>query len=43
MTEGFKRKNKKCRPETGEIFLQFTTRVKSCFMRLIDMSGTEKT
>ena len=29
--EGFKRKYKKCRPENGETFQQFTTRMKSYF------------
>ena len=41
--EGFKRKYKKCRPESGETFQQFTTRMKSYFTRWIDMSGIKKT
>ena len=41
--EGFKRKYKKCRPESGETFQQFTTRMKRFFTRWIDMSGTDKT
>ena len=41
--EGFKRKYKKCRPEPGESFQQFTTRMKSYFTRWIDMSGKVKT
>ena len=40
--EGFKRKYKKCRPEKGETFQQFTTRMKSYLNRWIDMSGIEK-
>ena len=40
--EGFKRKNKKCRPENGETFQQFTTRMKSYFTRWIDMANIEK-
>ena len=40
--EGFKRKYKKCRPENGETFQQFTTRMTSYFTRWIDMSGIEK-
>ena len=40
--EGFKRKYKKCRPESGETFQQFTTRMKSYFTRWIDMAGIEK-
>ena len=40
--EGFKRKYKKCRPENGETFQQFTTRMKSYFTRWIDMAGIEK-
>ena len=38
----FKRKYKKCRPENGETFQQFTTRMKSYFTRWIDMAGIEK-
>ena len=40
--EGFKRKYKKCRPENGETFQQFTTRMKSYFTRWIDMASMEK-
>ena len=40
--EGFKRKYKKCRPENGETFQQFTTRMKSYFTRWIDMARLEK-
>ena len=40
--EGFKRKYKKCRPENGETFQQFTTRRKSYFTRWIDMASIEK-
>ena len=40
--EGFKRKYKKCRPENGEAFQQFTTRMKSYFTRWIDMASIEK-
>ena len=40
--EGFKRKYKKCRPENGETFQQFTTRMKSYFIRWIDMASIEK-
>ena len=40
--EGFKRKCKKCRPENGETFQQFTTRMKSYFTRWIDMASIEK-
>ena len=40
--EGFKRKYKKCRPENGETFKQFTTRMKSYFTRWIDMASIEK-
>ena len=39
--EGFKRKYKKCRPENGETFQQFTTRMKSYFTRWIDMASIE--
>ena len=41
--EGFKRKYRKCRPETGETFQQFSARLKSYFTRWIDMSGIPKT
>ena len=41
--EGFKLKYKKCRPESGETFQQFTTRMKNYFTRCIDMSRIEKT
>ena len=40
--EGFKRFFKKCRPENGETFQQFTTRMKSYFTRMIDMASIEK-
>ena len=40
--EGFKRKYKKCRPENGETFQQFTIRMKSYFTRWIDMASIEK-
>ena len=40
--EGFKRKYKKCRPENGETFQQFMTRMKSYFTRWIDMASIEK-
>ena len=40
--EGFKRQYKKCRPENGETFQQFTTRMKSYFTRWIDMASIEK-
>ena len=40
--EGFKRKFKKCKPESVETFQQFTRCMKSCFTRWIDMSGIEK-
>ena len=40
--EGFKRKYKKCRPENGETFQQFTTTMKSYFTRWIDMASIEK-
>ena len=40
--EGFRRKYKKCRPENGETFQQFTTRMKSYFTRWIDMASIEK-
>ena len=40
--EGFKGKYKKCRPENGETFQQFTTRMKSYFTRWIDMASIEK-
>ena len=41
--EGFKRRYKRCRPESGETFQQFTSRLKSYFTRWIDMSGINKT
>ena len=41
--EGFKRKYRKCRPEIGETFQQFSARLKSYFTRWIDMSGIPKT
>ena len=40
--EEFKRKYKKCRPENGETFQQFTTRMKSYFTRWINMASIEK-
>ena len=40
--KGSKRKYKKCRPENGETFQQFTTRMKSFFTRWIDMASIEK-
>ena len=40
--ERFKRKYKKCRPENGETFQQFTTRMKSYFTRLIDMASKDR-
>ena len=40
--EGFKRKFEKCRPENGETFQQFTTRMKSYFTRWIHMASIEK-
>ena len=40
--EGFKRMYKTCRPENGETFQQFTTRMKSYFTRWIDMASIEK-
>ena len=39
----FKREYKKCRPENGETFQQFTTRMKSYFTRLIHMASEGKT
>ena len=41
--EGFKRRYKKCRPDSCETFQQFTSRMKSYFTRWIDMSGINKT
>ena len=41
--EGFKRKYKTCRPENGETFQQFTTRMKSYFTHWIDMASIDKT
>ena len=41
--EGFKRKYKNCRPENGETFQQFTTKMKSYFTRWIDMASIDKT
>ena len=41
--EGFKRRYKKCRPDSGETFQQFTSRMKSYFTRWVDMSGINKT
>ena len=41
--EAFKRRYKKCRPDSGETFQQFTSRMKSSFTRWIDMSGINKT
>ena len=41
--EGFKRRYKKCRSDSGETFQQFTSRMKSYFTRWIEMSGINKT
>ena len=41
--EGFKRKYRKCRPESGETFQQFSSRLKSYFTRWVEMSGNSKT
>ena len=41
--EGFKPKYKKCRPENGETFQQFTTRMKSYFTCWTDMASIDKT
>ena len=41
--EGFKRRYKKCRPDSGETFQQFTSRMKSYLTRWVDMSGINKT
>ena len=41
--EGFKGRYKKCRPDSGETFQQFTSHMKSYFTRWIDMSGINKT
>ena len=41
--EGFKRRCKKCRPDSGETFQQFTSRLKSYFTRWVDMARIEKT
>ena len=41
--EGFKRRYKRCRPDSGETFQQFTSRLKNYFTRWIDMSGINKT
>ena len=41
--EGFKRRYKKCRPDSGETFQQFTSPMKSYFTRWVDMSGINKT
>ena len=41
--EGFKRRYKTCRPDSGETFQQFTSRMKSYFTRWVDMSGINKT
>ena len=40
--EWFKHKYEKCRPENGETFQQFTTRMKNYFTRWIDMASIEK-
>ena len=37
--EGFKRRHKKCRPDSGETFQRFTSRIQSYFTRWIDISG----
>ena len=41
--EGFKRRYKKCRPDSGKTFQQLTSRMKGYFTRWIDMSGINKT
>ena len=41
--EGFKRRYKKCRPDSGKTFQQFTSRLKSYFTRWVDMTRIEKT
>ena len=41
--EGFKCKYKKCRPENGETFQQFTTRMSSYFTHWTDMASIDKT
>ena len=41
--EGFKRRFKRCRPDSSEFFQQFTSRLKSYLTRWIDMSGINKT
>ena len=41
--EGFKRSYKKCRPDSGEFFQQFTSRLKRYFTRWIDIPGINKT
>ena len=41
--ERFKRRYKKCRPDSGENFQQFTSGLKSYFTRLVDMARIETT
>ena len=41
--EGFKQRYKKCRPDSGEIFQQFTSRLKSNFTRWVNLARIEKT
>ena len=41
--EGFKRKYKKCRPDSGKTFQQFSSRLKSYFTRWVGMARIEKT
>ena len=41
--ETFKRKFRSSKPEAGESFVQFVTRLRSYFRRWIDMSGIDKT
>ena len=41
--EGFNRRCKKCRQDSGEVFQQFTKRLKSYFTRWVNMAGVEKT
>ena len=40
--EGFKRRYKRCRPDSGETFQQFTSRMKSYFAKWVDMFGIDK-
>lgn len=44
MTEdGFRKRFRNCRPEVGETFAQFTTRLARYFERWLDLSKTDKT